>query len=34
VSGLIFAILVVGVIGFLLDYGFGKLASAFTYAEV
>ena len=30
----IFAILVVGVIGFLLDYGFGKLSAWFTYAEV
>jgi nitrate/nitrite transport system permease protein len=34
ISGLIFAILVVGVIGFLLDYGFGKLSARFTYSEV
>lgn len=34
ISGVIFAILVVGVVGYILDYGFGKLASKFTYAEV
>jgi nitrate/nitrite transport system permease protein len=33
ISGLVFAILVVGVLGFMLDYGFGKLASLFNYSE-
>lgn len=34
ISGLIFAILVVGFLGYLLDYAFGKLAAVFTYAEI
>ena len=34
ISGLVFAIVVVGVLGYLLDYLFGKLASNFTYSEV
>ena len=34
ISGLIFAILVVGCLGYMLDYAFGKLAATFTYAEV
>ncbi len=33
ISGVIFAILVVGVVGFILDWGLQKLASRFTYAE-
>jgi nitrate/nitrite transport system permease protein len=34
ISGVIFAILVVGVVGYALDYAFGRLAATFTYAEV
>ena len=34
ISGVIFAILVVGVVGYALDYTFGKLAGRFTYSEV
>jgi nitrate/nitrite transport system permease protein len=34
ISGVLFAILVIGVLGYLLDYGFGKLAALFNYAEV
>jgi nitrate/nitrite transport system permease protein len=34
ISGLVFAILVVGVLGYALDYAFGKLAAVFTYSEV
>lgn len=34
ISGVIFAILVVGVVGYALDFAFGKLAAGFTYAEV
>ncbi len=34
ISGVIFAILVVGVVGYALDYAFGRLAAAFTYSEV
>ena len=33
ISGVIFAILVVGVVGYALDFAFGKLAALFTYAE-
>jgi len=33
ISGVIFAIMVVGVVGFLLDYGMSKLAQRFTYTE-
>jgi len=33
ISGLVFAIIVVGVLGFILDYGFGRLASLFNYSE-
>ena len=33
ISGVIFAIIVVGVVGFILDWCLGKLASRFTYAE-
>ncbi len=33
ISGVIFAIIVVGVVGFILDWGLGKIASRFTYAE-
>lgn len=33
ISGVIFAIIVVGVVGFLLDYGLSKLAQRFTYVE-
>jgi len=33
ISGVIFAILAVGVVGYALDFAFGKLASMFTYAE-
>jgi len=33
ISGVIFAILAVGVVGYALDFAFGKLAAAFTYAE-
>ena len=34
ISGVIFAILVVGVVGYALDFAFGKLAALFTYTEV
>jgi nitrate/nitrite transport system permease protein len=34
ISGVIFAILVVGVVGYALDYAFGKLAARFNYSEV
>ena len=34
ISGVIFAILVIGVLGYALDFGFGKLAARFNYAEV
>ena len=34
IAGVIFAILVVGVLGYALDYTFGKLAAKFTYSEV
>ena len=34
ISGVIFAILVVGVVGYALDFAFGKLSARFTYAEV
>lgn len=34
ISGVIFAILVVGVVGYALDYAFGRLAALFTYTEV
>lgn len=34
ISGVIFAILVVGVVGYALDYLFGRLAAVFTYSEV
>jgi nitrate/nitrite transport system permease protein len=34
IAGVIFAILVVGVLGYALDYTFGKLAARFTYSEV
>ncbi|MEW6302784.1 MAG: ABC transporter permease subunit [Verrucomicrobiota bacterium] len=34
ISGVIFAILVVGVVGYALDFAFGKLAARFTYSEV
>lgn len=34
ISGVIFAILVVGVVGYALDYVFGRLAALFTYTEV
>jgi nitrate/nitrite transport system permease protein len=34
ISGVIFAILVVGVVGYGLDFLFGKLSARFTYAEV
>jgi nitrate/nitrite transport system permease protein len=34
ISGVIFAILVVGVVGYALDYAFGRLAQIFTYSEV
>jgi len=34
ISGVIFAILVVGVLGYTLDYAFGKLAAVFTYSEI
>lgn len=33
ISGVIFAIIVVGVVGFLLDFGLSKLSQRFTYAE-
>ena len=33
ISDVIFAILVVGVVGYALDFAFGKLAALFTYAE-
>ncbi|MGJ8676220.1 MAG: ABC transporter permease [Akkermansiaceae bacterium] len=33
IAGVIFAIIVVGIVGFLLDYGLSKLAAKFTYAE-
>ena len=33
ISGVIFAILVVGVVGYALDYLFGRLAAVFTYSE-
>ncbi|MBL6828574.1 MAG: ABC transporter permease subunit [Puniceicoccaceae bacterium] len=33
IAGVIFAIIVVGVVGFLLDYGLSKLAQRFTYTE-
>ncbi|MEJ6579792.1 MAG: ABC transporter permease [Akkermansiaceae bacterium] len=33
ISGVIFAIIVVGVVGFILDWCLGKVASRFTYAE-
>lgn len=33
ISGVIFAIIVVGFVGFLMDYGLSKLAARFTYAE-
>ena len=33
ISGVIFAIIVVGVVGFILDWGLSKLSSFFTYAE-
>ena len=33
IAGVIFAIFVVGCVGFLLDYGLQKIASRFTYAE-
>lgn len=33
ISGVIFAIIVVGVVGFLLDYGMSKLSQRFTYTE-
>jgi nitrate/nitrite transport system permease protein len=33
ISGVIFAIIVVGIVGFILDWGLSKLASRFTYAE-
>ncbi|HAV13364.1 MAG TPA: nitrate ABC transporter, permease protein [Opitutae bacterium] len=33
IAGVIFAIIVVGVVGFLLDYGLSKLAQRFTYVE-
>jgi nitrate/nitrite transport system permease protein len=34
ISGLIFAILVVGALGFILDWAFGKVAAQFNYSEV
>ncbi|HKS36564.1 MAG TPA: ABC transporter permease subunit [Verrucomicrobiae bacterium] len=34
ISGVIFAILVVGVVGYTLDYAFGRLAQIFNYSEV
>jgi nitrate/nitrite transport system permease protein len=34
ISGVIFAILVVGAVGYALDYAFGKLSARFTYSEV
>jgi nitrate/nitrite transport system permease protein len=34
ISGVIFAILVVGFVGYALDYAFGRLAALFTYTEV
>ncbi len=34
ISGVIFAILVVGVVGYALDHAFGRLAALFTYTEV
>lgn len=34
ISGVIFAILVVGVVGYALDFAFSKLAALFTYTEV
>ncbi|MCI0535489.1 MAG: ABC transporter permease [Verrucomicrobiales bacterium] len=34
ISGVIFAILVVGVVGYTLDHAFGRLAQVFTYSEV
>jgi nitrate/nitrite transport system permease protein len=34
ISGVIFAIFVVGAVGYVLDYGFGKLSAQFTYSEV
>lgn len=33
IAGVIFAIIVVGVVGFILDWGLSKLASRFTYSE-
>lgn len=33
ISGVIFAIMVVGVVGFVLDFGLSKLAARFTYTE-
>lgn len=33
ISGVIFAILVVGVVGVVLDYGFNRLARLVSYAE-
>lgn len=33
IAGVIFAIIVVGVVGFLLDYGLSRLAARFTYTE-
>lgn len=33
IAGVIFAIIVVGIVGFILDWGLSKLASRFTYAE-
>lgn len=34
ISGVMFAILVIGLVGYALDYGFSKLAALFNYSEV
>lgn len=34
ISAVIFAIMIIGAVGFLMDFAFGKLAALFTYSEV